>query len=429
MDGTSESTINQLNVLDNEKSKHENRNLILKIIFLGLLTLLTVASNSLLHSNEQEFIQDRFLVTDFTFSLFDTLVYFAYFIMGIIIGIISDKIAKRKLFIIIGSAGSSLMFYLLTLPTNYGLVLFIRFIQGCFSIMVWQILMTIILDLSNSENRGRNLGIYGIFLALGMGLGPMLGGFIAAIGVFVPYYFSSGIMIVVLVASIFMKEPSMIIERPKIKESFLLVKNNPKIIIPSFFNFIDRLHMGYIIFVLPLIIGYEVSEGGLGLDPKYRGIAFGIFALPFILLQYPFGLLSDKIGRYIPIIIGSSCYGVVLSLLGYFGSRNFAVLIVILIMLGLFSGVTSSPTMALIGDNVGENNNGAGMGFFTLFGNIGIAIGPVIAGLTLDFGFGITFLIAGIIELVSLLIVLSLILFVFKEKINFNTKKRESDEG
>jgi MFS family permease len=346
--------------------------------------------------------------------------------MGIFVGIISDKIAKRKIFVLIGSTGSSLMFFLLTLPTYYGAVLFIRFIQGCFSIMVWQILMTIILDLSNSENRGRNLGIYGIFLALGMGLGPMLGGFIAEIGVFVPYYFSAGIMFIVLIASLFMKEPIMMQESPRIKESLLLVKSNPKIIIPSFFNFIDRLHMGFIIFLLPLIIGYDTSEGGLGLEPKYRGIAFGIFALPFILLQYPFGLLSDKIGRYIPLIIGSSCYGVVLSFLGFFGNKNFVILITILVMLGLFSGVTSSPSMALVGDNVGEKNNATGMGFFALLGNIGIAIGPIIAGLMLDFGFGITFLVAGILEIGSLLIILSLVLFVFKEKIMFKVNENES---
>jgi MFS family permease len=425
IDETPETIVNKMNVLNGGESKYDKRKLILQIIFLGVLTLLTVTSNALLHSNKQEFILDRFSVTDFTFSLYDTLLYLAYFVTGIIVGIISDKIAKRKLFVIIGSVSSSLMFYLLTLPTNYGLVLFIRFMQGCFSIMVWQILMTIILDLSNSENRGRNMGIYGIFLAIGMGLGPMLGGFIAAIGVFVPYYFSAGIMAIVLIASIFLKEPTMLKERTRIKDSFLLVKNNPKIIIPGFFNFVDRLHMGFIIFTLPLIIGLSASEGGLGLDPKYRGIAFGIFALPFILLQYPFGRLSDKIGRYILLIIGSSCYGVVLSFLGFYGNRSFALLVGILVMLGFFSGVTSPASMALVGDNVEKNNYGAGMGFFTLLGNLGIAIGPAIAGLTLSYGFGITFLIAGILEIVSLMIIISLVLFVFKEKIRIKSKKRK----
>ena len=45
-----------------------------------------------------------------------------------------------------------------------------------------------ILDISNSENRGKWLGIYGNFLALAIKIGPMLGGMIAKYGIFIPYY-------------------------------------------------------------------------------------------------------------------------------------------------------------------------------------------------------------------------------------------------
>lgn len=392
---------------------------ILSVIFLGIITLLAVTSTAILHSNEQEFILDRFVdISSFELSLFDTMVYVAYFIAGLVIGILSDKLAKRKLFVLIGSIGASIFFIFMTLTLNYFLLLFLRFIQGCFSIMVWQMLITIILDLSTPNNRGKNMGIYGAFLAIGMGLGPMLGGFIAEAGVFVPYYVASGLMVIVLLLSFFLKEPDSLKERSSLKESLSIIKNKPKIIIPSLFNFIDRLHMGIIIFALPLIIGLDVTEGGLGLDAKYRGIAFGIFALPFILLQYPFGRLSDKIGRYTPLIIGSCCYGIILSLLGYFGKSTYSILLIFLVILGILSGVTTPPTLALIGDTI-ENSkkHGVGMGVFTLFGNIGIAIGPSLAGLLLNHGFGLTFLVVGILELFFLTINVLLIRFVFKEKI------------
>ena len=392
---------------------------ILSVIFLGIITLLAVTSTAILHSNEQEFILDRFVdISSFELSLFDTMVYVAYFIAGLVIGILSDKLAKRKLFVLIGSIGASIFFIFMTLTLNYFLLLFLRFIQGCFSIMVWQMLITIILDLSTPNNRGKNMGIYGAFLAIGMGLGPMLGGFIAEAGVFVPYYVASGLMVIVLLLSFFLKEPDSLKERSSLKESLSIIKNKPKIIIPSLFNFIDRLHMGIIIFALPLIIGLDVTEGGLGLDAKYRGIAFGIFALPFILLQYPFGRLSDKIGRYTPLIIGSCCYGIILSLLGYFGKSTYSILLIFLVILGILSGITTPPTLALIGDTI-ENSkkHGVGMGVFTLFGNIGIAIGPSLAGLLLNHGFGLTFLVVGILELFFLTINVLLIRFVFKEKI------------
>jgi MFS family permease len=346
------------------------------------------------------------------------MVYVAYFIAGLVIGILSDKLAKRKLFVLIGSIGASIFFIFMTLTLNYFLLLFLRFIQGCFSIMVWQMLITIILDLSTPNNRGRNMGIYGAFLAIGMGLGPILGGFIAEVGVFVPYYVASGLMVIVLLLTLFLKEPTALKERFSLKESLSIIRDKPKIIIPSLFNFIDRLHMGIIIFALPLIIGQDVNEGGLGLDAKYRGIAFGIFALPFILLQYPFGRLSDKIGRYTPIIIGSCCYGIMLSLLGYFGKSTYSILLIFLVLLGILSGVTAAPTLALIGDTIDNSKkHGVGMGVFTLFGNVGIAIGPSIAGLLMNHGFGLTFLVIGILEFIFLTINVLLIRFVFKEKI------------
>lgn len=392
---------------------------ILSIIFLGIITLLAVTSTAILHSNEQEFILDRFVdISSFELSLFDTMVYVAYFIAGLVIGILSDRLAKRKLFVLIGSIGASIFFIFMTLTLNYFLLLFLRFIQGCFSIMVWQMLITIILDLSTPNNRGKNMGIYGAFLAIGMGLGPMLGGFIAEAGVFVPYYVASGLMVIVLLQSFFLKEPATLKERSSLKESLSIIKDKPKIIIPSLFNFIDRLHMGIIIFALPLIIGLDVTEGGLGLEAKYRGIAFGIFALPFILLQYPFGRLSDKIGRYTPLIIGSCCYGIILSLLGYFGKSTYSILLIFLVLLGILSSVTTPPSLALIGDTIDNSKkHGVGMGVYTLFGNIGIAIGPSLAGLLLNHGFGLTFLVFGILELFFLIINVLLIRFVFKEKI------------
>ncbi|NHJ32643.1 MAG: MFS transporter, partial [Asgard group archaeon] len=90
------------------------------IIFLGIITLLTVASTAILHSNEQEFILDRFVdISSYELSLFDTMVYVAYFITGLVIGVLSDKFAKRKLFILIGSIGASLFFIFMTLTLNY----------------------------------------------------------------------------------------------------------------------------------------------------------------------------------------------------------------------------------------------------------------------------------------------------------------------
>jgi MFS family permease len=394
---------------------NSSRNNTKRIMFLGFLTLLTITAVSLLHANEPEFILARFSgLTELEYSYFDSVVYIAYLIMGISTYIISDKIGKRKLFIIIGSIGSSVFFILMTTTTIYPILLIYRFLQGSFTVMSWQILMTLVLDYSESNDRGRNMGIFGVFLALAMGLGPMIGGIIASIDVFMPYWVAAFLSLLVLPLTLFgLDDPVFIKKRVSLKQSIMSAKEYPKLVVPCLFNFIDRLHMGFILTALPLFL-FQV----LGLSESLRGMALGLFAIPFIILQYPMGKISDKYGRYKQLVIGSAIYGIILSILGFAGSFGFIHLVIILILLGVFSGITSPASMALIGDSVGQDESAMAMGFFNFVGNMGIVIGPIVLGLLLIYSnFAIAFLVAGLIELISLAIIIVIIKGKFKENI------------
>ncbi len=394
---------------------NSSRNNTKRIMFLGFLTLLTITAVSLLHANEPEFILARFSgLTELEYSYFDSVVYIAYLIMGISTYIISDKIGKRKLFIIIGSIGSSVFFILMTTTTIYPILLIYRFLQGSFTVMSWQILMTLVLDYSESNDRGKNMGIFGVFLALAMGLGPMIGGIIASIDVFMPYWVAAFLSLLVLPLTLFgLDDPVFIKKRVSLKQSIMSAKEYPKLVVPCLFNFIDRLHMGFILTALPLFL-FQV----LGLSESLRGMALGLFAIPFIILQYPMGKISDKYGRYKQLVIGSAIYGIILSILGFAGSFGFIYLVIILILLGVFSGITSPASMALVGDSVEQDESAMAMGFFNFVGNMGIVIGPIVLGLLLIYSnFAIAFLVAGLIELISLAIIIVIIKVKFKENI------------
>ncbi|NVM02270.1 MAG: MFS transporter [Candidatus Helarchaeota archaeon] len=391
------------NLINSEFSKN--------IVFSGILVLLTITGVSILHTNEYEFIVLRFpWLTLFETSLFDSTLYMSYLIMGIFAGILSDRLGKRKIFTIIGSGCSIIFFWLMTITLEFGILLIFRFCQGVFIVLSWQILMTIILDLSTSENRGKNMGIFGIFLATAMGIGPVLGGLFASMGVFIPYYVAMILNGIVFILSFFLMEPKQIKKNPSLKKILNSVQRHPKLIVPGLFNFIDRLHMGFIIFILPMYLQMVLYKG-----PELRGMVLGLYALPFILLQYPIGKLSDKVGRYKPLIIGSLGYGIVLSSIAFFGTYGFLILIILFIILGIFAGTTTPPTMALIGDIVSKEENAIAMGFFNFVGNFGIIIGPLIAGYIITYSnFDFAFLIVGIIEIISLGVIL-LILLKFKE--------------
>ncbi|PWI47389.1 hypothetical protein CEE45_11850 [Candidatus Heimdallarchaeota archaeon B3_Heim] len=277
------------------------------------MTLLSILAPALLHTNQYEFIVERFTLGFADASFFDTVLYSAYLFAGIILALFSNKIGRRKIFILIGSAGASTFYVLMTMTLNFPLLLLFRFLQGCFTVLCWQTLMTLVLDQSTELNRGKNMGIFGVFLASAMELGPILGGVLAGFGVLIPYYSASILsMIVFISAIILLNEPQSLSSKPLLKDNLSVVVRKPRLLIPGIFNFVDRLHIGFILFVLPLLLQTE-----LGVRPELRGMVLGLFALPFILLQYPVGKWSDKLGRFRLLIVGSLLNSIVPATIGF----------------------------------------------------------------------------------------------------------------
>jgi MFS transporter, DHA1 family, tetracycline resistance protein len=373
-----------------------------KVTAAGFSTLFIITATALLHANKAEFILDRFpAISSVQFALFDSVLYLAYLAGGLFIGIIAARTGKRKLYILIGSLGTAGSTIILTVLDTYTAILAVRFIQGLFAVSAWQMLMTLVLDLSNPANRGKHMGIFGTLMGIAMGTSPAAGGFLASVSLFTPYYAGSAAALAAfLTAALFLEDPANITERERklsYKSMFLLIVKKPLIIVPSLFNFVDRLHMGFIIFALPLLI-----RDVLKLPPSYRGMILGINGTMYIILQYPIGRLSDTFGRYRLLVFGSLGYGILLGLTGPAAALGFIPLAILFAVLGVFSGFTGPPNSALLGDLVEPEENPLAMGFFSLWGNIGIVAGPLIAAFFYQQSAGAAFLAAGIIELTAL---------------------------
>jgi MFS family permease len=127
--------------------------------------------------------------------------------------------------------------------------------------------------------------------------------------------------------------------------------------------------------VLPLFA--EQLEGS---TPALIGLAMGIYGLPQVLLQIPFGLLSDKFGRKKIILIGLSLFFIG-SVIAALSSTIYGVLVgrafqgagavsavVMALVADLTQEVHRTKAMAMIGASIGAS-----------FG-IGMVAGPIISG-------------------------------------------------
>lgn len=388
------------------EAQKANQRVNVKVYLASMLTFFSIFAAAILHANDAEFFTALLTDSDLVLaestivqisSLYDSIYYLAYF-AGLILGPFSDNRGKRKVFIVTGSVAYILISAMLLVSRDLRMLLTFRLLQGIAHILVWQSLMVLVYDFSKSRNIARGVSIYTIFLGSGMGLGTMLGGIFADIHVFGPMFVSIGCYVFVLIiSSLKIRDPQHAHRRPTLRENFALIKSKPQLSVPLIFNFVDRLHMGFLITIIPLYLTYSIP-----LQPSLRGMITGIVALPPLFLSYPVGKKSDaEWGRFRPLITGSIFYGVFLSLTVVIAQKSIILFILMLMLQGCAQGFTTTPNNSLLGDLIDAQNKATAVAFFNFFGNLGIILGPLLALLFAQ-NYLYAFLVAGMIELITL---------------------------
>jgi MFS family permease len=368
-------------------------------------------SITLIYPVMEEFVMVRFDVTSVAeTSLFVSINLAAYVIFSLIWGSISDKVGKRKVFIFTGFLGNALLMFSLTLAPTMSALLALRFIEGAFTVMAFSLIMTSVLDLIKKTQYGKGMGILGLGMALGNATGAPFGGKIGSIDPLYPLYFGSLLLLLgSLIVAFMLKERKLDSQPASFIDSLMLLKEEKRIFIPYAFSFIERFTVGFFVGVFPLMLAINY-----GLEPGTIGMYMAAFLIPFALLQYPFGVISDKIGRVLPLIVGSILYSIIVISVGFTAPP---LLILVMVIGGVAGALMYPPSAALAGDFANPAKRGTAMGGFNLFGSLGFAIGPFVGGLIADsHGFHVSFAVAGLAVFLVALIFLPLLISVGRNK-------------
>ncbi len=108
------------------------------------------------------------------------------------------------------------------------------------------------------------------------------------------------------------------------------------------------------------------------------GILLPIFAVMFVIAQFPSGALSDRIGRLIPTTIGLSIGIVSLIVLPTMGT--FPTLAAVMALYGIAYGVLFPSISAIVVDNTIPEERGTATGIFHALLTAGVATGAPIIG-------------------------------------------------
>nr|WP_284731896.1 MFS transporter [Halorientalis regularis] len=310
-------------------------------------------------------------------------------------GAASDAAGRRVPFIVAGALGGAAGYALLAgLPHVIDLpflaVLGLRTLQGAATIGAFSLSITMLMDLEGGH--GRNMGAAGIAIGGGTALGAPLGGQLYEVSPFAPLIAASALLVAVglLAARVTDRAPGE--NRGRLGAVRETVRETPAILVPCAFGFVDRLTAGFFALVGTLYFR-EVFE----LSPGSTGLMLALFFAPFALFQYPFGVLSDRIGRTIPVLVGSTLYGLVVIGVGL--APTVALAGAAMVAVGVIGALMAPATMALVTDLAADDQRGVAMAAFNAVGSLGFLAGVLVGGTVADeYGYFAAFLTVGGME-------------------------------
>ncbi|QLG49878.1 MFS transporter [Natrinema halophilum] len=310
-------------------------------------------------------------------------------------GVASDVTGRRRSFIVAGALTGAVGYAALAAVPTIGAVpfegvLLLRVFQGAMTIGAFSLTMTMLMDLEGGH--GRNMGAAGIAIGLGAALGAPAGGQLTELSPIAPLVVAASLLVCVgaLVSLVGDRTPD---DRRTARALVEGVRGRPTVLVPYAFGFVDRLTAGFF-----ALVGTLYFQDTFGIGAGTTGLLLACFFGPFALLQYPMGALSDRIGRTVPIVVGSVCYGVGILAVGAVPSVPTAA--VAMVGVGVLGALVAPATMALVTDLADESERGTAMAGFNLAGSVGFLGGFLLGGIVAgSYGYELAFIVVGGLEI------------------------------
>jgi len=316
-------------------------------------------------------------------------------------GALSDRLGKRKILIISGLGVIALATFAFVFASSFLDIFLLRTLQGIGVAMTIPASMALMAVITQKETRGGSMGIYSTLRMVGFATGPLIGGYLKVhFGFNTAFYAGAGLLIVAMLLVYFWVKDVPVPEEAKSSRKFKIFDTSildsgivsaaiATFIMASSFSMVTTLENEF--------------NARLQINAFDFSIAFSVLIVGRLLFQIPLGRLSDFIGRKPIIILGMILMAPATALLGESGS--FYHFILLRIFQGIAAAGVAAPAFAVAGDLASTGGEGRQMSIITMGFGLGLAIGPLLAGLLAVVFFELPFLTVGLLSLVGAWIV------------------------
>lgn len=319
-----------------------------------------------------------------------------------LVGALSDRIGRRKPLILGGLVAMALCTLAFTLAGRFADLLLLRGLQGLAVAFTIPTSLAIMSSATEKRTRGGSMGVYSTMRIVGLATGPLLAGLLYDhVGFNAAFYAGTGFVALgALLVQLWVDE---VPGEPSEQGSRSFRLFDPDVLSSGVVG------LGFATFAMAVafsMMGALETEINQRLDQTALafGLAFSALMVSRLLLQIPLGRWSDRIGRKPFLLVGLVLMAPATALLGY--ATTTGQLVLLRVAQGLASAGIAAPAFALAADLSRRGGEGRQMSVITTGFGLGLALGPLLAGVLGVSDFALPFVVGGALSLAGAGIVL-----------------------
>ena len=309
-------------------------------------------------------------------------------------GLLVDRLGHRKRFIQGGLLLMAVATASMVWAGRYLHLLGLRALQGVGFAFTLPASLSILKRSTVRESRGSAMGFFTTARMVGFSIGPLLGGFLQVRFGFAAAFLTGAAFIVLAMWCV----QAWVVEPPAAEVTAAAAGGGPSGLFDRSLLTGELLTLAAGTFVMATTIAMmsavenqmnrRLEQTALGF-----GVAFSALTVTRLLTQVPLGKLSDRIGRRPLIVAGLLLLAPATALLGI--THTTLELTGARLLQGVASAAIAAPGFALAADVSRAGGEGRQMSILTMGFALGIAAGPLIAGLLAHWWLELPFLVGG----------------------------------
>jgi len=311
-------------------------------------------------------------------------------------GRLSDRLGKRKSFVLFGLVLFAVGSVAYPFLSNYWAVLVARGFQGVGAAFTVPATVALVNDYARSDSeRGGNFGVFNTFRLIGFGFGPIVAGVVIRFGPYPTPFgtlsgFNAAFGVAVVGALVSFLLVSLLVNDPPAMEaeagddlSIRILERGDR----GTFDSVFVLGVGTFCMAMTIALFAPLEapiRARLDEGTFLFSIQFAAVVIANVLLQIPIGNASDTYGRR-PFLLA----GFVILVPAVFAQgivSTPATMLAARLVQGVAVALVFAPSLALAGDLAREGQSGSTLSVLTMAFGLGVAVGPITAGFLYNAG-------------------------------------------